>query len=368
MDIEFFNYDLPAKAIAQEPLAKRDDSRLMVLHRQSGKIEHRMFYELPEFLNSDDILVLNDSQVIPARLYGQKQSSETSIELMLAQPLIQAQEAGQVADYNVSSEDWLALARPGRRLVVGDTVEFGVQLNAEILEKHADGTVTVRLKSPVGILDAIQQVGVTPLPPYIRRPAELADANRYQTVYAAEPGSVAAPTAGLHFTPELIQACKDSGVQLAYVTLHVGVDTFRPVHVDSIDDHKMHSEWYHISTETAELLSKAKAAGRRIVCVGTTSVRTLEGAAQASKEQAGSVNQQNGVEIKAGWASTEIFIYPGYHFNLVDALVTNFHLPKSTLLMLVSAFYSREAILKAYQEALDKNYRFFSYGDAMLII
>jgi len=355
MDIESFDYNLPDRLIAQEPLAERDQSRLMVINRQTDKIEHRHFYDLPQYLSAGDVLVFNDSQVIPARLYGEKRGTGAAIELMLAQPLIVDEGDQQI--YDVNSERWLALARPARRLKVGDYIEFAYDLTAEVLSKNQDGSISVQLRSTLPILDAIRLNGKTPLPPYIHRMAEQTDEERYQTVYADKPGSVAAPTAGLHFTPKLIEQCQNRGVQTVNVTLHVGIDTFRPVQVNQVEQHQMHSEWYHITPEAASVLSAARAESRRIICVGTTSVRTLEGA-----------SQHGDIRDNAGWGQTDIFIYPGYRFQMVDALVTNFHLPKSTLIMLVSAFYDRLKVLAAYAEAVNQGYRFYSYGDAMLII
>jgi len=349
LDIELFNYELPERLIAQEPDEKRDASRLMVLDRKEGSITHCHFSDLPEYLRAGDVLVFNDSRVIPARLIGEKRTTSAVIEIFLASP---------IGGYDVGSESWHALARPARRLKVGDFVDFAQDLTAEITNKRSDGSVEVVLHTGMAtVLEAIELNGVVPLPPYIKHAADEVDSERYQTVYAKDPGSVAAPTAGLHFTSELIQACVDRGVQTAYVTLHVGLGTFQTVSATNITEHNMHSEWCHIDEATASLLNQAKSEQRRIICVGTTSVRTLEGFAAVYAD-----------ELKGGWQSTDIFIYPGYQFHFVDAMITNFHLPKSTLLMLISAFYDREKIMEAYQEAIRSNYRFFSYGDAMLII
>ncbi|MDR2956964.1 MAG: tRNA preQ1(34) S-adenosylmethionine ribosyltransferase-isomerase QueA [Coriobacteriales bacterium] len=379
-DITLFDYDLPPELIAQEPLARRDESRLMVIEKASGQLSHRWFYDLPEYLTPNDVLVFNDSRVIPARLFGHRQGGGAAIEVMLAQPLFSSK-SNLVDAYDVDTEDWLALVRPSRRLRVGSVIEFEHQLTAELLIKHQDGSVELRLRADGSIIRAIYENGTTPLPPYIRRSAQPSDDHRYQTVYAATPGSVAAPTAGLHFTPELIEACKAKGVTLAWITLHVGIDTFRPVQTDQVEEHKMHSEWFHITEQTAGLLNAARTSGRRIICVGTTSVRALESAVR-TPDQSGNryaarwtynpdqpdTNENSLRLIKPGWQSTDIYIYPGYSFQATNALITNFHLPKSTLLMLVSAFYQREKVLAAYAEAVHAGYRFFSYGDAMLIV
>jgi S-adenosylmethionine:tRNA ribosyltransferase-isomerase len=351
MDIELFDYELPESLIAQEPSEKRDASRLMVLNRAQGSIAHRTFSDLPEFLYAGDVLVFNNSKVIPARLFGAKDSTGAAIELLLANPL---------EGHDMSSSRWLALARPARRLKAGDKISFSELLSALVLEKFDDGTIAVELSASGSLMDAIEAVGKMPLPPYIRRAAELVDSEGYQTVYAEQLGSVAAPTAGLHFTPELLEACRKRGVLTASVTLHVGLGTFRTVQVSDITEHHMHTEWYHIDEKAAEVINLAHFEGRRVICVGTTSARTIESAAEVSADGL--------AQIKPGWNTTDIFIYPGYKFKMVDALLTNFHLPKSTLLMLISALYNREQILAAYQEAVANNYRFFSYGDAMLII
>ena len=355
MDLELFDYELPLELIAQEPSTERDAARLMVINRATGVIEHQVFSDLPDYLRAGDVLVMNDSRVIPARLIGEKRGTGAVIELMLAQP---RPAGGELTGYSVESAEWLALARPARRLKVGDSVDFPDDLSALIQKKNDDGSVEITLSSTTPVLEAIEHNGMTPLPPYIKRAAEAADAELYQTVYAAEPGSVAAPTAGLHFTSELIEACIGRGVQVVCVTLHVGIDTFRPVSEQRVEDHQMHSEWYHIDTAAAAAINAAKREGRRVVCVGTTSVRTLEGASRVVGKPA----------VRPGWGSTDLYIYPGYEYQVADALVTNFHLPKSTLLMLVSAFYDREKMLAAYSEAVERRYRFFSYGDAMLIV
>jgi S-adenosylmethionine:tRNA ribosyltransferase-isomerase len=352
MDIGSFDYELPGELIAQEPAARRDGSRLMMLDRSDGSMAHHDFSELPDLLRPGDMLVFNDSRVIPARLRGRKEGSGAAIELLLAQPS---------GGHSIDSHDWQAIARPARRLKAGNMVDVAQGLQVEVLGKNLDGTIDIRLHTDSDVLEALAQHGEMPLPPYIRRGAEGGDAERYQTVYAKDPGSVAAPTAGLHFTPDLIDRCRDRGIEVAFVTLHVGLGTFLPVQAARIEEHQMHSEWCHIDDATAQALYHAKREGRRIVAVGTTAVRTLESAA-------GVVADYGGLAVEPGWRSTDIFIYPGYQFKLVDALITNFHLPKSTLLMLVSAFYRRDPIMEAYQQAIEKRYRFYSYGDAMLII
>jgi len=348
LDLDLFDYDLPPEAIAQEPAERRDDSRLMLVDRTDFSIGHYYFSDLPGLLDSGDVLVFNDSRVIPARLIGTKRGSGASIEIMLTGPL---------DGYEVDTRDWLALARPARRLKAGDTVDFTDDLSAEVIMKNADGSVQVKLLSNQPVYEAIEKNGVLPLPPYIKRTAQDQDYQRYQTVYAKAPGSVAAPTAGLHFTSELIKDCQDRGVQITQITLHVGSGTFQTVQSQDIEAHHMHSEWYHIDAETASLISQAHQDKRRVICVGTTSVRTLE-----------SSIAPGATSVLPGWRSTDIFIYPGYQFQMTDALITNFHLPKSTLLMLVSAFYQREKVLDAYAQAIKAGYRFYSYGDAMLIV
>jgi len=351
--LELFDYDLPEGLIAQHPAARRDASRLLVVHRQTGETEDRNFSDLPEYLNAGDLLVLNDSRVIKARLIGERQATGARVELFLLRRF-QEEDPEDV---------WNCLAKPGKRLKEGDRVVFGEELTAVIVKKSDDGSVLAAFETPRGRTfdEALEAVGHTPLPPYIRRADETEDAERYQTVYAREPGSAAAPTAGLHFTPELLEKIRAKGVDTAFVTLHVGLGTFRPVQAEELEDHVMHEEFYHISEEAARLVNRAKEEGRRIVCVGTTSVRTIEGA---------SVWDHEGNRcVRPGWGSTDIFLYPGGRkFFMTDALITNFHLPKSTLLMLVSAFYDREKVLEIYRDAVRKEYRFFSYGDAMLLV
>ena len=349
MDINDFDYDLPEELIAQEPISQRDECRLMVLDREKGTIEHRKFHDIIDYLGPDDIMVMNDSKVIPARLFGIKDKTGVHCEFLLSR---------KVED---EPDTWETMVRPGRRLKKDDTVTFGDgKLRAKIMGYGADGTRIVKFKYDGIFMERLEELGKMPLPPYIEREAEESDKDMYQTVYAREEGSVAAPTAGLHFTEDLLKELSDKGVDLEYVTLHVGIGTFRPVKCDRVEDHQMHFESYSISDETAERINKAILAGKRVVSIGTTSTRTLESAAYFDEGSGKWL-------IKAGHADTGIFIYPGYEYKIVDALITNFHLPKSTLIMLVSALYDREKILEAYKEAVEQKYRFFSYGDAMLI-
>ena len=349
MDINDFDYDLPEELIAQEPMSQRDECRLMVLDREKGTIEHRKFHDIIDYLGPDDIMVMNDSKVIPARLFGIKDKTGVHCEFLLSR---------KVED---EPDTWETMVRPGRRLKKDDTVTFGDgKLRAKIMGYGADGTRIVKFKYDGIFMERLEELGKMPLPPYIEREAEESAKAMYQTVYAREEGSVAAPTAGLHFTEDLLKELSDKGVDLEYVTLHVGIGTFRPVKCDRVEDHQMHFESYSISDKTAERINKAILEGKRVVSIGTTSTRTLESAAYFDEEYGKWL-------IKAGHADTGIFIYPGYEYKIVDALITNFHLPKSTLIMLVSALYDREKILEAYKEAVEQKYRFFSYGDAMLI-
>ena len=334
-----FDYELPLERIAQTAVEPRDHSRLMVLSRKDGNMEHRHFYEVGDYLRSGDVLVCNDSRVIPARLLGRKVGGGAKVELLLLRRL----ELGV----------WEALARPGRRLKVGTRVELGEGpvIEAQVIEKKETGTVVVSFPDE----EALEKAGAVPLPPYIHTP--LTNPERYQTVYAQEKGSVAAPTAGLHFTPELMDKLQGKGVRFVFVTLHLGLDSFRPVQVDDPGEHVIHKEYGELTPEVARELNQAKAEGRRVICVGTSAVRMLEHAARGD---------EGGVKPFTGWV--DLFIWPGHRFQMVDALITNFHLPRSTLLMLVSAFAGRELILQAYLEAMNLNYRFYSFGDAMLII
>lgn len=335
-----FYYDLPEELIAQTPLQQRDTSRLCVLDRVSGQVTHRYFYDILEYLQPGDCLVMNDSRVLPARLLGHRPTGG-AVELLLLKDL--------------GDNKWECLAKPGRKLQEGQQVIFGNgELTATILQVKDDGNRIVTFQYEGIFLEVLERLGKMPLPPYIK--AELQDQERYQTVYSREVGSAAAPTAGLHFTNTLLQKIREKGVTTAFVTLHVGLGTFRPVKADDIMDHHMHSELCMISRATAEILNETKKNGGRIICVGTTSCRTLESL----------VNDNGTFEEKSRW--TDIFIYPGYQFKAMDGLITNFHLPESTLVMLVSAFAGRENVLNAYQEAVRERYRFFSFGDAMMIV
>ena len=335
-----FDFYLPEELIAQTPLAKRDTSRLMTLNKSTGEVGHKHFYDLPSFLRPGDCLVLNNSRVLPARLIGHRPTGGVCEVLLL-------QDRGD----NV----WECLVRPGRKLKVGAQVIFGDGLLTATIEGEADdGKRLVKFHYQGIFLEILEQLGKMPLPPYIK--AELQDNERYQTVYSKVVGSAAAPTAGLHFTPELMKQIEDMGVKLCYVTLHVGLGTFRPVKAEEISEHHMHSELCMIGEETARILNETKENGGRVICVGTTSCRTLESL----------VNDDGTFEAKSKW--TEIFIFPGYTFKAMDGLITNFHLPESTLVMLVSAFAGRENVLRAYEEAVKERYRFFSFGDAMCIL
>ena len=334
-----FWYDLPEELIAQTPLEQRDTSRLLVLGRENGTVSHKHFYDILDFLKPGDCLVMNDSRVLPARLLGHRPTGG-AVELLLLKDL--------------GDKKWECLAKPGRKLREGQEVVFGNgELTATVLEVKDDGNRVVEFHFEGIFLEVLERLGKMPLPPYIK--AELADQERYQTVYSREVGSAAAPTAGLHFTQDLLEKIRNKGVKTAFVTLHVGLGTFRPVKAEEISEHHMHSELCMMSAETANLLNETKAAGGRVICVGTTSCRTLESL----------VNEDGTFAEKSKW--TEIFIYPGYQFKAMDALITNFHLPESTLVMLVSAFAGRENVLNAYEQAVQERYRFFSFGDAMFI-
>lgn len=336
-----FFYELPQELIAQDPLADRSASRLLVLHRDSGKTEHRVFTDIKTYLHAGDCLVLNNTKVIPARLMGKKAETGAAVELLLLK--------------RREKDVWETLVRPGKKCRQGAKLVFGEGLlTAEILETVEEGNRLVRFSYDGIFEEVLDKLGEMPLPPYITH--KLADKNRYQTVYAKYEGSAAAPTAGLHFTKELLEEIEGMGIRTAYVTLHVGLGTFRPVKADNILEHHMHSEYYEVSEEAAEKINRTKAEGGRIICVGTTSCRTVESAAGEEGR------------VSAGCGNTEIFIYPGYRFKVLDALITNFHLPESTLVMLVSALAGREQVLAAYEEAVREKYRFFSFGDAMLIV
>lgn len=332
-----FDYDLPQELIAQHPMEPRDHSRLLVVDKKTGEIEHKHFYDLVNYLKPGDVLVFNDTRVIPARLHGTKDTG-AHVEVFLLT--------------RRDATDWEVLVRPGKKLQVGAKINFSDELSCEVIEHTDFGGRVVRFKYDGIFEEILDRLGETPLPPYITAPLE--DKERYQTVYNRERGSAAAPTAGLHFTKELLQKINEIGCEEVFVTLHVGLGTFRPVSEAKIEDHKMHKEFYTVSQEAADAVNKAKAEGRRIIAVGTTAVRTLEAAGADGQLHAGS-----------SW--TNIFIYPGYKFRLVDELVTNFHLPQSTLLMLVSTLSTREIMLQTYKKAVEEKYRFFSFGDAMFI-
>ena len=335
-----FFYDLPEELIAQTPLQKRDTSRLLVLNRENGEISHKHFYDILDYLNPGDCLVMNDSRVLPARLLGHRPTGG-AVEVLLLRDL--------------GDKKWECLCKPGRKMQVGNEVIFGNgELTATVVEVQETGNRVVQFHYEGIFLEVLERLGKMPLPPYIKE--ELQDQERYQTVYSKAVGSAAAPTAGLHWTNELLEKARERGVKTAFVTLHVGLGTFRPVKAEEITDHHMHAELCMISDETAAVLNRTKAEGGRIICVGTTSCRTLESL----------VNEDGSFEAKSKW--TEIFIYPGYTFKAMEGLITNFHLPESTLVMLVSAFAGREKVLHAYEQAVKERYRFFSFGDAMCIL
>ena len=335
-----FNYQLPEELIAQTPLERRDGSRLMVLNRETGEIQHKHFYDVIDYLNPGDCLVMNDSRVLPARLMGHRPTGGV-VEVLLLRDL--------------GNKCWECLCKPGRKMQVGNEVIFGDgELTAVVREVREDGNRVVEFRYEGIFLEVLERLGKMPLPPYIKE--ELQDQERYQTVYSREVGSAAAPTAGLHFTKELLEKIREKGVNEAFVTLHVGLGTFRPVKAEEVTEHHMHSELCMMNAETANMLNETKRNGGRVICVGTTSCRTLESL----------VNDDGTFEAKSKW--TDIVIYPGYTFKAMDGLITNFHLPESTLVMLVSAFAGREHVLNAYEEAVKQRYRFFSFGDAMCIV
>ena len=341
MNTADFDFHLPEELIAQTPLEKRDASRLLVVNHETGQMEDTHFDAIIDQLHPGDALVMNDTRVLPARLHGEKPETGGHVELLLLK--------------NIAGDDWEVLAKPAKRLKVGAAISFGDgRLTATVLEELEHGGRIVRFHYQGIFLEVLESLGEMPLPPYIHE--KLKDRERYQTVYAKENGSAAAPTAGLHFTKELLAKIEAKGVKLVYLTLHVGLGTFRPVSVDNVDEHEMHSEFYTLSEEAAETLRQVKASGKRVIAVGTTSIRTLE-----------TIGSKFNGEIKADSGWTNIFIKPGYDWKVVDAFSTNFHLPKSTLVMLVSAFAGRELVLSAYQHAIDEKYRFFSFGDAMFI-
>lgn len=339
MKVSDFKYDLPEELIAQTPIKKRDTSRLMVLNKNKKTIEHKIFKDILDYLEPGDVLVRNNTKVLPARLYGKKDTG-AKVEFLLLN--------------NIEGDIWECIVRPGNKLHVGTNVIFGENiLKAKILEIMPGGTRKVQFEYQGIFNEILDQIGLMPLPPYIHE--ELKEKDRYQTVYAKYDGSAAAPTAGLHFTPELLEKIKEKGVEIANVTLHVGIGTFRPVKEETVENHQMHSEHFYIKQEDADKINKAKKNGKRVIAVGTTSCRVLE-----------SIANEKG-EVQATEGDTQIFIYPGYKFKCLDALITNFHLPESTLLMLVSALAGREYIMEAYEEAVKEKYRFFSFGDAMFI-
>ena len=334
-----FYFDLPPELIAQTPIEKRDASRLLVLNKETGEVEHKHFYDLPAFLKPGDCLVLNNSRVLPARLFGRRSGGGACEVLLLI---------------DRGEKVWECLVRPGKKLRTGAKISFGDgELTAEVVGEVEGGNRLVRFDYEGIFLETLERLGKMPLPPYIKE--ELEDSERYQTVYSKVVGSAAAPTAGLHFTEELLAKVQEIGVKVCYVTLHVGLGTFRPVKAENLDEHEMHSEYCVISQETADVINQTKRDGGRIICVGTTSCRTIESWA----------NEDGFMEAKAGW--TNIFIYPGYKFKVLDCLITNFHLPESTLIMLVSALAGRENVMNAYEQAVHERYRFFSFGDAMFI-
>lgn len=335
-----FYYELPGDLIAQHPLETRDSSRLLILDKRTGKIEHKNFTDILDLINEGDCLVLNETKVIPARLLGNVEGSTGKIEVLLLK--------------RINDTDWEVLTRPGKRAAIGKRFVFGNgQLKAEVLDVIEFGNRIVRFEFQGIFQEVLDTVGIVPLPPYITETLE--DDSRYQTVYAKNSGSSAAPTAGLHFTPQLLKTLSDKGVKIVKVTLHVGMGTFRPVKTENIEDHRMHSEYYHITQQVADVINETKNHKKKIIAVGTTSIRVLEG----SSDENGVLSERQG--------ETDIFIYPGYRFKVVDQLITNFHLPESTLIMLVSAFAGKDNVLAAYKEAIDKKYRFFSFGDAMFL-
>ena len=333
-----FSYDLPSELIAQHPAQKRDQSRLMLLNKKTGEINHKKFYNIIDYLNNGDVLVLNDTRVMPARIFGHRPEKDESIEILLL---------------NHKGDTWETLAKPGKKLKIGTEIIFSDELKAEVVDISEDGSRFLKFIYSGIFEEILDQLGEMPLPPYITH--KLQDKNRYQTVYAKHEGSAAAPTAGLHFTPELLAAIEAKGIRIARVTLHVGLGTFRPVKVEDVTQHHMHSEYYQVTQEAADIINDTKKRGGRVIAVGTTSTRTLESVA----------DEDGTMHAAGGW--TEIFIYPGYKFKCIDALITNFHLPESTLLMLVSALAGKEHIMHAYETAVQERYRFFSFGDAMFI-
>ncbi len=341
MNVSDFNYELPKELIAQDPLEKRSESRLMVLDKETGDVTHKHFYDILEYVNEGDCLVINNTRVIPARLYGSKEGTDAAIEILLLK--------------RIDADTWECLTKPGKKARVGARISFGDGiLVGEIIDIVEEGNRLIRFEYDGIFEEILDKLGEMPLPPYITH--KLQDKNRYQTVYAKYDGSAAAPTAGLHFTPELMEELRDKGIRIAEVTLHVGLGTFRPVKVENVLEHHMHSEYYEINEEACDIINSTKESGGKVISVGTTSTRTIESAA----DENGYLTPKKG--------NTDIFIYPGYDFKVIDSLITNFHLPESTLIMLVSALAGRENVLSAYEEAVKEKYRFFSFGDAMLIM
>lgn len=338
MKLENFNYELPESLIAQEPVEPRDSCRLMILEKETGKVSHHIFTDILDEIQKDDLIVFNNTKVIPARLKGYRKSTGGKVEVLLLTPK--------------GNDEWEVLVNPGRKALIGQEIVFSDKFYCKVIDKTDFGGRIVKFYYDGDFDLLLDQLGEMPIPPYIHK--KLKNKEEYQTVYAKYKGSAAAPTAGLHFTPELLEKIKSKGAQLCFVTLHVGLGTFRPVNEENIEDHEMHKEWYVVPKETADAVNKAKKEGRRVIAVGTTSVRTLESAGQCGKLEEG-----------ANW--TKLYIYPGYKWKIVDSIITNFHLPESTLLMMMASFTSTDKILNAYKEAVDKKYRFFSFGDAMFI-
>lgn len=387
MEVHDFYYDLPEELIAQDPLEKRDESRFMVIHRDTNEIEHRRFHDVIEYLNPGDCLVINDTKVIPARLLGEKEETGAAIEVLLLKDASGYADSSKEGTSSENAEPtkelagkntrtWECLVKPGKKMKPGARVVFGKDevtgeplLSAEVLDTVEEGNRIIRFEFDGIWEEVLDKLGEMPLPPYITH--KLQDKNRYQTVYAAHEGSAAAPTAGLHFTKELLSEIEAKGIKIARLTLHVGLGTFRPVKVEKIEDHHMHTEYYELSQEAADIINETRRNGGRVISVGTTSTRTLEtvgtlqGISKASLNGDGSARFQE-IKPASGW--TNIFIYPGYEFKIVDSLITNFHLPESTLIMLVSAFYNRDDVMNAYEEAVKERYRFFSFGDSMLLL
>lgn len=339
MKTDDFDYYLPEELIAQHPAEKRDHARLLVLDRETGEIEDKYFYDIIDYLNPGDVLVMNDTRVIPARLFGHREDKEESIEVFLLR--------------NTEGKTWECLVRPGKKMKIGTKIIFSEDLSGQVKDIKEDGNRIIEFSYEGIFNEILDKLGNVPLPPYIKE--ELKEPEEYQTVYSKNPGSVAAPTAGLHFTKELLSQIEEKGIKLAYLTLDVGLGTFRPVSVEDVSEHKMHSEFYTLPKETADIINEARQSGHRVIATGTTSIRTLE----SVYKKCGKITEDS------GW--TDIFIYPGFEYKVVDAFITNFHLPKSTLVMLVAAFTAREMILDTYKYAVDNEYRFFSFGDAMFI-